>query len=363
VFIVLETVTYLAVSVLLIRIHWPLGLVVAAGVIPIALLTYSLSGANLPHPTEEKERARKEAERTAAQKPAFSETGVPLDIPKEPEASATDKPQPKPGEAPAAQQPDKPKVDDKATEVDIEVADASGKVIRKFKGPAVQGVNRTSWDLSRDAFKQPKSGDQPNDFGGGGGPEVPAGTYTVTLKFRGNEAKQTVRVLPDPREQFTQEQRQAKYNAILRAGALQETATEALDRITRTRADIDAVAVKLRKDDPKAEPDPLVKTGNQLKEKLTAVEKRLRTPPNTPGITADTDVWSKIGYPLFALQSTWDAPTPAQLQYLSRAEEALRTVLADVNKLFAEDVTKYRESVRTANLVLLPEEKPIEIPQ
>jgi photosystem II stability/assembly factor-like uncharacterized protein len=319
-----------------------------------ALLTYSVSGANLTHPTEEKERARKEAERAAAQKPAFSETGIPAempaDIPKEPEASATEKPA------------DKPKVDEKATEVDIEISDAAGKVIRKFRGPAVQGLNRTSWDLTRDPFKQPK-GDEPVPFGAGGGPEVPAGTYTVTLKFRGNEAKQTVRVLADPREQFTAQQRQAKYDAILRAGALQETAAEALDRIQRTRADIDAVSAKLRKDDPKAEPDPLVKTGNQVKEKLDAVEKRLRIPPKTPGIVADTDVWSKIGYPIYAMQSSWDAPTAAQLQYLSRGEAALRTVLADVNKVFAEDVAKYREQVRTANLVLLPEEKPIEIPQ
>jgi hypothetical protein len=327
-----------------------------------ALLTYSLSGANLPHPTDEKERLRKEAERTAAQKPAFSETGVPAempsDIPKEPEASATDKPQPKPGEP---QGTDKPKVDEKATEVDIEVSDASGKVIRKFKGPAVQGLNRTSWDLTRDAFKQPRIGNQPPDTSGG--PEVPPGTYTVTLKFRGNEAKQTVRVLPDPRERYTAEQRQAKYNAILRAGALQETATEALDRISRTKTDIDAVNAKLKKDDPKAEPDPLEKTGNALKEKLDAVGKRLRIPPQTPGIVADTDVWSKIGYPIYAMQSSWDAPTEAQLQYLARAEAALRTVLADVNKVFAEDVAKYREQVRAGNLVLLPEEKPLEISQ
>lgn len=324
-----------------------------------ALLTYTLSGANLPHPIEEKERARKEAERAAAQKPSFSETGIPADIPKEPEASATEKPAPKPGETPG--DTGKPKVDEKATEVDIEVADASGKVIRKFKGPAVLGLNRTSWDLTRDAFKQPK-GDEPNPFGGGGGPEVPAGTYTVTLKFRGNEAKQSVRVLPDPREQFTAEQRQAKYDAILRAGALQETATAALDRIRQTKADMDAVSGKLKKDDPKAEPDPLVKTGNELKEKLDAVAKRLRIPPQTTGIVADTDVWSKIGYPLYSLQSTWDAPTEAQRQYLARAETALRTVLADMNKVFAEDVAKYREQVRTANLVLLPEEKPLEIP-
>jgi photosystem II stability/assembly factor-like uncharacterized protein len=314
-----------------------------------ALLTYSVSGANLPHPTEEKERLRKEAERLAAQKPAFSETGVPSeapkDIPKEPEASATEKPD------------DKPKVDDKATEVDIEVSDATGKVIRKFKGPAVQGVNRTAWDLSRDPFKQPRTG-EPAPFGAGGGPEVPPGTYTVTLKFRGNEAKQTVRVLPDPRETYTAADRQAKYDAILRAGRLQETATEAIDRISRTRADIDTAAARLRKDDPAATPDPLVKQGETLKEKLDKMERRLRTPPQTPGIVADTDVFSKIGYPIYSLQSSWAPPTESQLTYLSRAEAALRSVLADFNKLYAEDVAKYRTDAAKA----LPPETELTVP-
>lgn len=310
-----------------------------------ALLTYSLSGANLPHPIEEKERVRKEAERAAAQKPAFSETGVPADIPKEPEASATDKPD------------EKPKADEKATEVDIEVSDASGTVIRKFKGPAVQGLNRTSWDLSRDPFKMPKSG-EPNPFGPRSGPEVPAGTYTITVKFRGNEAKQTVRVLPDPRETYTAQERQAKYDAILRAGRLQETATEAIDRINRTRADIDTIAARLKKDDPKAEPDPVVKQGNTLKEKLDRMERRLWTPPKTAGIVADTDVFSKIGYPSYAMQSSWAAPTEAQLTYLSRAEAALRAVLADFNKLYAEDVAKYREAAAK----VLPAEGELTVP-
>jgi photosystem II stability/assembly factor-like uncharacterized protein len=312
-----------------------------------ALLTYVVNGKDLSHPTEEKERARKEAERVAAaQKPAFAETGIPADIPKEPEASAAAKPDEK----------EKPKVDEKATEVAIEVADASGKVIRKFKGPAVMGVNRTSWDLTRDPFKTPKASAAPPDSGGG--PEVPAGTYTVTLKFRGQEAKQTVRVLPDPRETYPAEQRQAKYDAILRAGRLNDTAVEAIDRLTATRAEIDANAAKLKKDDPAAEPDPVVKSGNTLKEKLDKLERRFWVPPNTVGIIADTDIGSKIGYPTAAMQSSWAAPTEAQLTYLSRAEASLKALLADFNKFYAEDVAKYRAEAAKA----LPPEKELSVP-
>lgn len=302
-----------------------------------ALLTYSLNLPGLPHPADEKERERKAKEREAEQKPLVPESGVP-DIPKEPEASAADKPK----------TPEKP--DDK-TEVDIEVTDAAGKVIRKFKGPAKLGVNRIAWDLNRDGFKRPASSES-NEFQPGSGPEVLPGTYTITLKFRGNEAKQSVRVLADPRETYTMEQRQAKFDAIMRAGALQESATAAINRIIKARADIDTVAAKLKSDEPDATPDPLIKSGATLKAQLDKMERRLWQPPKTRGIPPETDVWSKIGFPLYGLQSSWDAPTPSQLAYLDRAETELKKVLADVDKLFTEDVAKYRDEVKAKNVKL-----------
>jgi len=304
-----------------------------------ALLTYSLNLPGLPHPIDEKERERKEKEREAQRVPSFSETGVP-DIPKEPVKPERDAKKP---------------ADDKEPQVDIEVADAGGKVIRKFKGPAKLGVNRTSWDLTRDAFKLPKS-DEPEgeSFRTRTGPEVPAGTYTVTIKFRGNEAKQTVTVTPDSREAADGGARQSKYDAIVRAGALQEKTTEAIERIRKTRADIDAVIAKLKKDDDPAdkEPDPLTKSGNDLKKKLDAMERRLWTPPRTKGIVAETDAMSKVQYPLQSLQSSWDAPTPAQLAYLTYAESALKAVLADYEKFYAEDVASFREAVQKQNISL-----------
>jgi photosystem II stability/assembly factor-like uncharacterized protein len=319
-----------------------------------ALLTYSLNAAGLPHPTEAKERERLEKEREALRKPRIGETGVPeapVDVPKEPEASAA---------ASAAKKEKETKPGEKP-EVNIEVSDAAGKVLRKFKGPARLGVNRATWDLSRDEFKQPPR-ERNNDFGGGGA-ELPPGTYTVIVKYGASEAKQTVRIVPDPREKYSQETRQAKYDAILRAGRVQETIAEAIERVQKTRTDVDAVIAKLKKPEDTAskEPDPLTKSANALKEKLDKIERRLWTPPKTKGIVAENDALSKIGYPMNAMQSSWDAPTSSQLDYLTRAETATREALADLNKLFAEDVAKFREEVRKQNLVLLPDVTPLEL--
>ncbi|HEY0139679.1 MAG TPA: hypothetical protein VGF48_02225 [Thermoanaerobaculia bacterium] len=330
-----------------------------------ALLTYSLNAPGLPHPVEAKERERREKEREPQRRPRIGESGVPEtseDVPKEPEATAAKKEQKKEQKPEDQKTGDAKPKGDKDPEVDIHVSDASGKVVRKFKGPARLGVNRASWDLSRDEFKQPPR-EGGNPFGPQSGPELPPGTYTVTIKYAGEEAKQTVRVSADPRERYTAEQRQAKFDAVTRAGRLQETLVEAIDRVQKTRADIDAVTNKLKKPDaePDAEPDPLAKSGSALKEKLDKIERRLWTPPRQKGIPAENDALAKLQYPMYAMQSSWDAPTPAQLEYFARAETFARGVLDDLNKLFAEDVAKFREEVRKQNVVLLPDAQPIEI--
>ncbi|MFZ2492811.1 MAG: hypothetical protein WA208_15120 [Thermoanaerobaculia bacterium] len=327
-----------------------------------ALLTYTLSFPGLPHPIEEKERERKQQEREAAgQRLLVNEAGVPqspVDIPKEPEAGVLAQEQ-KSAQAPAGQK------DGKGPEVEIEVADASGAVIRKFKAPARLGLNRASWDLRRDAFRRvPAPGEEENEFRPRGGPEVPPGTYAVTMKFRGTEVRQTVRVLPDPRESYTPEQRQRRYDTILRVGRMTEAVVDAITRLQKTRADVDAIAAKVRKDGPglaaSSEPWPVAKAAAQLKTRLDQMERRLWVPPKTKGIVPDTDVMSKVSYPLGSLQSAGDTPTAAQLTYVARAERELRTVLADYNRLYAEDVARFRELVTKEKVVLLPTEAPIE---
>jgi photosystem II stability/assembly factor-like uncharacterized protein len=296
-----------------------------------ALLTYSLNVPDLPLPEDDKERERKEKAREAARRPRIAETGIPQDIP--------------------AEEPS----DEKEPKVDIEVADASGTVIRKFKGPAKLGLNREAWDLRRDAFKEPPRDDVPEEFRTQG-PEVVPGSYTVTIKFRGHEARQSVRVVADPRFDIPPAARQANWDAVVRAGRLRENVTEAILLLQRTRADIDAVNAKLKS----SENDPLIAAGNALKQKLEAMERRLWTPPKTKGIVPRNTVMSKIDYPMGAIQSSFDAPTAAQLAYLERAEAAYREIVPAYNRLFTEDVAKYREEVRKKTIELLPEFKPLQ---
>jgi ribonuclease HI len=296
-----------------------------------ALLTYSLNFDDLPLPNEEKERERKEKERQAQREKQRA----------------------------AGESVEEEKKDEKKPQVDIEISDSSGQVIRKFKGPAVRGVNRAAWNLRRDDFKEPRrDGDQPSFFTPGY-LEVLPGTYGVTVKYKDKEAKGTVQIAADPRYSIPRADREAKWAAIEQAGRLQERLAEAIDLLRDTRADSEQVVKKLQtrqkdKKEGKGDKD-LMKAARTLQQALTRMEKRLWVPPQTKGIVGDLDVYSKPRYVLRSLGSSWDAPTEAQRAYLRQAEAATEAVLKDFNQLFDTEVAEFRRRVREAKIELLPE--------
>ncbi|HSN87002.1 MAG TPA: hypothetical protein VL025_09610 [Thermoanaerobaculia bacterium] len=336
-----------------------------------ALLTYSLNAPGLPHPDEEKERERKEAERAKTR----TET-------------AADAPKPTPAELEAAQRTSEGKVAPKPPaegedegrrgrrpEAEIQILDGEGKVIRTFKQPAVQGLNRAAWDLKTDAFKRAPSrraaaaADEP--WRQQGGPEVLPGTYKVRVKYGQQQGEGTVRVVADPRFHANDGARKANFDAQQRAGALQDTAVAALERIVKARQDLDTITAQLRKQDEDAKKaggtdaaspnKDLLAGARKLQKSLNDLEGRLRQPENPEGILPDLDVLSKINYAQRSLSSSWDAPTQAQLAYLGEAEQLLRTVLTDLNRFFAEDVAAFRAKVKESDLRLLGEGPPIEV--
>ncbi|HEX7182255.1 MAG TPA: hypothetical protein VF756_10455 [Thermoanaerobaculia bacterium] len=326
-------------------------------------LTYSLNVPGLPLPDEEKERERKESEREKARQEARAAEEEP--------AKAT-----RPGEQlkedpPKQTEPEgDEKGDGKEPEAEIRITDASGKLVRKMKGPAKLGVNRAVWDFGRDPFRQP-----PTDRRGGqreeeSGPEVPPGTYNVTVKYRGHEAKRTVQVVADPYTKNADGDWQAREAALERVKGLQEGLVEAIERIGSTRTDISAVLKKLDADkdskdgkDGKVE-DPhkaLRQAARDLQKKLTEMEKRLQVPPDTKGIVDDPSALSKVEFASMVLASSWDRPNATQTAFLDEAEAAVQAVLADFNRLYAEDVAAFRQKVEESRIDLLPVQEPISV--
>jgi photosystem II stability/assembly factor-like uncharacterized protein len=337
-----------------------------------ALITYSLNAPGLPVQDEERERARKEAERAANRAKAA------LATPEKPGATtaATKEDQP-PREEAAAGEPGQPGRDREEPKVEIRITDASGKLIRKMEGPAKLGINRTAWDFGRDSFRQPPRENR-GFRGRDSGPSVGPGTYNVTVKYKDKEARGTIRVVQDPALPNTEADWQTREAAIARAGGLQNAVTDAIVRIGAAKDDVKVVLAKLdarRKErernagvlsggdgKPADDPDrPLNKAARDLQKKLGEVEKRLWVTPDTKGLTLDETVSNKVDEANRALDSTWDRPSPTAEAYLDRAETETKAVLADVNKLFAQDVPAFRQKVADAKIDLLAPQEPIAV--
>jgi photosystem II stability/assembly factor-like uncharacterized protein len=309
-----------------------------------ALLTYSLSRADLPLPDKDKEKERKEKERAAVL--AAATTWGP---------AAAARPEPA---KPAAAEEKEPKAR-------IRIL-SGGTTIRTFEAPARLGINRAVWNLRRDALKQfPRLEERP-DEPEPSGPEVPPGTYEVVVSLGDAEARGTVAVVPDPGARLDADGWQRRWQAILAAGALRETAVDAVRRLRDARADVEAVIARVRlraardavpgerrERERQAEEQPLVKAGRALSERLTAVEKRLWAPPETVGIVAENDVVSKLYEAAAPLEASWDAPTPSDQARLDVATAKLAEALAEVDALFAGDVAAFRRDADAAGVRLL----------
>ena len=310
-----------------------------------AILTYSLHRPDLPLPDADKEKERKEKERAA--KLAAATAWGPAAAP----ASGGD------SAAPAAAE--------KAPKAKIRIL-AGGETIRTFEAPAKLGLNRAVWNLRRDAFKQFPRIDERPDAEEPSGPEVPPGAYEVVVSLGDAEARGSVSVLADPAARLDADGWQRRWQAILAAGALRDAAVDAVRRVRDTRADVDAVLARLRARAAEQAPpgeraervkavdeQPLAKAGRALRDRLTAVEKQLWSPPETVGIVAENDAVSKIFDAAGPLEGSWEAPSPSDAARLELARAKLGEVLAAVDALFAADVAAFRRDADAAGVRLL----------
>ncbi|HEV7518357.1 MAG TPA: hypothetical protein VGR07_18830, partial [Thermoanaerobaculia bacterium] len=253
----------------------------------------------------------------------------------------------------------------------IEILDAAGKRIRSFEQPATLGVNRATWDLGRTAYKTPPRRNR-GGFQRDAGPEVPPGSYRVRVSFGGHQAEGKLNVLPDPRFDIPATAREAREKTFEEAGALQETIATGVERIARIRSDVQAVTAEVKKEDEEkkrregtTETAPAAKdlldSGQKLLDKLKTLEQRFWHSPTAEGELPDTDALSKVGRALQSLQSSWDAPTPAQMGHLEVARQATREAVDALNHFAAEEVTAFRKKVAESNLRLLPELPPLRV--
>ena len=89
---------------------------------------------------------------------------------------------------------------------------------------------------------------------------------------------------------------------------------------------------------------------------------KLLGPQEKQGILArDITAIGKLSGVYRSLQSSWDAPTEAQMIYLKQAEDFLGKTLVGFNRVFDEDVKAFKQKVESAGISLFPEREPLNL--
>ena len=116
-------------------------------------------------------------------------------------------------------------------DVNLEIYDASGKLIRSIPGTIRKGINKLTWDLK---MKPPRvaSGGTKIDFGAFVAPMVLPGDYTVKLKVGDKEYTKTLKLIHDSKNKdFTIADRQLQYRTSLQLYNLHERLAATVDSI------------------------------------------------------------------------------------------------------------------------------------
>ncbi|HEY9419803.1 MAG TPA: hypothetical protein VIW92_00165, partial [Thermoanaerobaculia bacterium] len=194
------------------------------------------------------------------------------------------------------------------------------------------------------------------------------------VKYGKEEARGTVKVEADPQLGSSEADWQAWDAAVNRAGQLQNAVTDAIERVSATRSDVRVVLSKLDARSQERErsgntagsggndPDrDLRQAARDLQKKLDAVERKLFVPPGTKGIVEDRTAQRGLESMRRYLSSSFATPTGTVKGHMDNAEATVREVLAEVNKLYAEEVPAFRQKVTAAKIDLLGTPGPIKV--
>jgi photosystem II stability/assembly factor-like uncharacterized protein len=255
----------------------------------------------------------------------------------------------------------KDKLDDKAT-FKIEIRDESGKLVQELTKPSREkGLNRVAWNLRYGGaeVRRPPSAEETAFGGGPRGPQVLPGSYTVKLTVGDKVFEQAVDVRLDPTINVALADLQAQLDLQMKLRDMQSatnTALRFLDSIEEQLKNTETTMKNLNK-----EPDKeLMKTLEDYKKQIVALEDRLVRRAEGLGFAGKSQVTNRIGDLFFSLDGTNAAPTPYQRQYFQEIQPEFRERMTEANRFIKDTVPLWNEKLRGWNAPTLTTRNPID---
>jgi hypothetical protein len=229
-----------------------------------------------------------------------------------------------------------------AGELQLEILDASGDVIRTLEPTNEAGVQQVVWDFRiAPAFEVPGGGGGGGFRGGaaaGSGPKVLPGTYTARLTAGAQTHSMDFEVRHDPRRDVSRADLVARNDAVMRAFALAKPIYESGQRLRAMDQRVSEVQAALKtaevdaamKESLQAEADALAEDIGEVRQAFGRANRLGRATSgieNWSGVPSNDQMWS--------IETTW-AEIPAVIEH--------------INELLTTRMPAFEQSVAAAGL-------------
>ncbi len=259
---------------------------------------------------------------------------------------------------------DKPKGD-----VQIEILDAAGKLVKKFSSrapeapagggggrfgggparvPAEKGLNRFSWDL-----RYTEATTFPGMIlwaGNTAGPRAVPGNYQVKLTVDGKTLTDTFELRKDPRVSTTQEEFQKQFDLLTKIRDKFSETSEAIISIRDVRRQVNEYAARV-KDQPTGK--AIVDAAKDLSAKLTAIEEELYQTKNQSSqdpLNYPIRLNNKLAALAGSVAGPDAAPTDQAYQVFDDLNARTNAQLEKLKQVMATDVPAFNKLVKDQNV-------------
>ena len=213
-------------------------------------------------------------------------------------------------------------------EVSIEVLDKEGNLINSFPGTKRKGINKINWNMRRKPPRTAEGGAR-LDFGGFIGPLVPAGTYTIKLKYAGKEIAAAVELIEDPSGTHSASDRESYYSTVMQLYKMQEDLADLVAKINLLNKQLDNGIADLQWKSVK-------KVALAFRDSLQTLRKSLIATKEGTAITGEEQLREKLT-DIYAGVAGFDGrPTQSQFLGMIALDTELKKALIKFNGLTAQ---------------------------
>jgi hypothetical protein len=243
-----------------------------------------------------------------------------------------------------------PSLDKEKNKVTVNVLNEQNQLIQTVTTTKIDsGLNYLSWRLDEKTSKLPGGWDDPETKGILALP----GKYKVVLNYLEKKDSTYVKVIPDPRFEYSQEVEETNHAILKRLDKTTEILAQSLDKLNESNEVVDKILIQL-KDAKSQQRNELISTSNAMKELI----KKLMESATGSRPIKQVGAWSsfqvtaqsKVTEAQQALRARLYKPSVQDVQRVEVAEQLTKEFVEKVDTFFSKDWRDYQNKIESARL-------------